>query len=610
MTRLLRPYGGLLVAYLKPQRGRALLLATLLVASIALQLASPQVVRHFIDIAQHGGPLPELTRTAALFIGVVLGGQLLAAVVLYLGADVGWVATNLLRADLLAHVLRLDLRFHNARTPGELIQRVDGDVDALSNFFSQFVGRVLGSMLLVCGIVLLLLWEDWRLGLAICIIAALGLALLSRLQGVAVPLVKAHRQGFAELTGFWEERLLGTEDIRALGAQPYIMRRHFDLLEAHMRKARLGNAALRIMQSAGELLLAAGTAATFSLSAYLLYGGAITIGTVYLVFAYTDLLAWNVLAIATQLDDLQQASAGIERIRELRAATSALPDTGRMELPPGAPALAFEQVSFGYNDGGTKIEDRGWKIEDRDLPSSILDLRSSLAGDLVLQNISFQLEAGHVLGLLGRTGSGKTTLTRLLFRFYDPQHGAIRLDGIDIKGLSMRALRQRIGMVTQEVQLFHASVRDNLTLFNPQLSDARILETIAELGLGPWLRALPAGLDTELAPGGGGLSAGEAQLLAFTRVFLRDPAVVVLDEASSRLDPATEQLIGRATERLIQGRTAIIIAHRLATVERVDEILILEDGRIIEHGHRAALRADPASRFAQLLRTGLTEVLA
>ncbi len=606
MIKLLRPYRELLVAYLRPQRGRALLLAVLLLASIALQLASPQIVRQFIDLSRQGSPLPELTQTAALFIGVVLGGQLLAAAVLYLATDVGWVATNLLRADLLAHVLRLDLRFHNAHSPGELIQRVDGDVAALANFFSQFVARVLGSLLLVCGIVLLLLWEDWRLGLAICGVAALGLVVLSRLQGVAVPLVKAHRQSFAVLTGFWEERLLGTEDIRALGAQPYTMRRHFELLGTHMRTARLGNTALRIMQSAGELLLAVGTAATFSLSAYLLYGQAITLGTVYLVFAYTELLAWNVLAIATQLDDLQQARAGIERIRELRTLTSALPDRGRMELAPGAPALEFGDVAFSYSDDRRPTtDDRKSQATDNGQLSTGVQLN---APTMVLNDISFRIEPGRVLGLLGRTGSGKTTLTRLLFRFYDPQRGAIRLGNIDIRELPLRALRQQIGIITQEVQLFHASIRDNLTLFDQQIPDARVLRAIAELGLEPWLRALPAGLDTTLAPGGG-LSAGEAQLLAFTRAFLRDPRVIVLDEASSRLDPATEQLIGRATERLIHGRTAIIIAHRLATVERVDEILILEDGRVLEYGQRAALQSDPGSRFARLLRAGLMEAL-
>jgi ATP-binding cassette subfamily B protein len=609
VIELLRPYRDLLVAYLRPQRGRALLLAALLLASIALQLASPQIVRHFIDIARQGSPQPELTQTAARFIGVVLGSQLLAAAVLYLATDVGWIATNLLRADLLAHVLRLDLRFHNAHSPGELIQRVDGDVAALANFFSQFVARVLGSLLLVGGIVLLLLWEDWRLGLALCGVAALGLVLLSRLQGVAVSLVKAHRQGFAVLSGFWEERLLGTEDIRALGAQPYTMQRHFELLGTHMRKARLGNTAVRIIQSAGELLLAVGTAITFSLSAYLLYGQAITLGTVYLVFAYTELLAWNVLAIAAQLDDLQQARAGIERIRELRMLASALPDNGRLALASGTPALVFENVSFSYSEGGTKDEDGGWRIEDGGSRPSILYPPSSIASALVLHDISFQLEPGHVLGLLGRTGSGKTSLTRLLFRFYDPQRGSIRLDTRDIKELPLRALRQQIGIITQEVQLFHASIRDNLTLFDPRISDSRILEAISELGLEPWLRALPDGLDTTLAPGGAGLSAGEAQLLAFTRVFLRDPSVIVLDEASSRLDPATEQLIGRATERLIHGRTAIIIAHRLATVERVDEILILEDGRVLEYGQRVALQSDPSSRFTRLLRAGLMEAL-
>jgi len=581
MVRLLRPYWDLLVTYLRPQLGKAAGLGALLLANIGLQLANPQVLRHFIDAARRGGELTELTQTAALYIAVVLGGQLVAAAVLYLGTDVGWTATNLLRADLLAHVLRLDQRFHTMHTPGELIQRVDGDVAALSNFFSQFVVRVLGSLLLVGGIVLLLLWEDWRLGATIFGIAAAGLIVLRRLQGVAVPLIKAHRQGFAELTGFWEERLLGTEDIRGLGAIPYIMGRNFGLLGAHMRKARLGNTALRIMQSAGELLIAFGTATTFAVSAYLLYGSAITLGTVYLVFAYTDLLAWNILAVATQFDDLQQASAGIERIRELRAITSGVPDTGRLELHAGAPELTFANVSFGYGEGAP-----------------------------ALKNVSFTLGPCAMLGLLGRTGSGKTTLTRLLFRFYDPQHGSVRLDGCDIRDVAVHDLRRRIGMVTQEVQLFHASVRDNLTLFDPAIPDARILAVIEELGLGPWYRTLPDGLDAELAPGGGGLSAGEAQLLAFARVFLQDPALVVLDEASSRLDPATELLIGRATEQLLRGRTAIVIAHRLATVEKADDILILEDGQVLEHSRREALRNDPHSRFARLLRAGLEDALA
>ena len=208
-------------------------------------------------------------------------------------------------------------------------------------------------------------------------------------------------------------------------------------------------------------------------------------------------------------------------------------------------------------------------------------------------------------------------MTKLLFRFYDPTGGQIRLgqgDLYDLRQATLGQLRHHIGLVTQEIELFQASVRDNLTLFDDTISDERIIAVLTELGLDGWLAGLAQGLDTQLSTGsggrGGGLSAGEAQLLAFTRVFLRNPGLVILDEASSRLDPATEQLIERAIDKLLADRTAIIIAHRLATVQRSDEIMILDDGRIIEHGARATLVADPTSHFYGLLKTGLEEAFA
>ncbi|PSN76313.1 ABC transporter ATP-binding protein, partial [filamentous cyanobacterium CCP4] len=210
------------------------------------------------------------------------------------------------------------------------------------------------------------------------------------------------------------------------------------------------------------------------------------------------------------------------------------------------------------------------------------------------------------LGLLGRTGSGKSTLARLLLRLHDIQRGQICLGGVDIAQVSLRELSQQVGFVTQDVQLFQTSVRNNLTFFNGHIGDRTILQTLEELGLMPWLEALPAGLDTELGADSGGLSAGQAQLLAFARVFLKDPGLVVLDEASSRLDPLTEQLIERAVDRLLANRTGIIIAHRLKTVERADQILILEQGRVVEYGDRASLASDRHSRFAQLLTTGIS----
>jgi ATP-binding cassette subfamily B protein len=217
------------------------------------------------------------------------------------------------------------------------------------------------------------------------------------------------------------------------------------------------------------------------------------------------------------------------------------------------------------------------------------------------------------LGLLGRTGSGKTTLTRLIFRLYDPDTGRIRLGRngatTDVREVPTIELRRRVGMVTQTIQLFHATVRDNLTFFDENISDEAILAVIADLGLSEWYASLSDGLDTELESGGGGLSAGEQQLLAFTRIFLQDPGLVILDEASSRLDPATEHLIERAVDKLVQNRTAIVIAHRLGTVQRADEIMILEEGHIREYGARTELAADPSSRFYSLLQTGMEEVL-
>jgi ATP-binding cassette subfamily B protein len=245
----------------------------------------------------------------------------------------------------------------------------------------------------------------------------------------------------------------------------------------------------------------------------------------------------------------------------------------------------------------------------------------------VLHDVSFKLEAGRVLGVLGRTGSGKTTLARLLFRLYDPRQGEVCLGGVNLRQTSLEELASKVGLVTQDVQLFEASLRDNITFFDPGVSDERVLAALETLGLRPWLERLPAGLDTLIS--GATLSAGEAQLVALARLLLKDPGLVILDEASSRLDPMTEAMLGQAWDKLTSlkaaatdgrrfwggqptspaRRTTVIIAHRLSTVERADDILILERGRIVEYGPRHLLAADPRSCFAALRRTGLEEVL-
>jgi len=290
---------------------------------------------------------------------------------------------------------------------------------------------------------------------------------------------------------------------------------------------------------------------------------------------------------------LQRAEAGIRSIRTLLDTHSRLTNDGALHLPSGPLGVGFNEVSFAYEAA------RSFQAEADDEPAMVP----------ALHDIDFALEPGTVLGLLGRTGSGKTTLARLLVRLYDPQHGSVHVDGKSVESVQIADLRRAVRKVPQEVQLFRASIRDNVRLFDLSVSDARVLSALDDLGIREWVLGLPDGLDTMLASEGGGLSAGQGQLIALGRAFLANPGVVILDEASSRLDPATEDLLEIAVDRLLKDRTAIIIAHRLSTVERADQIMILDDGRIAEFGDRHDLIADPASRLSRLLQVGLEEVL-
>jgi ATP-binding cassette subfamily B protein len=625
----LRQYWDLLVNYLKPQWAMSLLLAVLLFSGIGLQLVNPQIMRQFIDTAKGSQPLDTLWRLALLFMGIALAQQIISVSATYISENVGWTATNALRADVAEHCIYLDMSFHNARTPGEMIERIDGDITALSNFFSQFVIQVFGNTMLLIGVLVLLFREDWRVGVGLSVFAVIALVALWRMRDIASPHWKAEREASAEQFGFLEERLSGTEDIRSSGAKPYVMRRFYSLMRDLMKKTLKAVMMFNIMINLIELLFAVSNAVAFALSAYLFRQSLITIGTVYIIFYYSNMLMMPINRITRQMQNLQQAGAGMVRIRELLDTKSKIEESGQSaQIPRGALALEFKSVSFGYDDAEAKApetgaaEEAGTDARPQAVPAeSPPEDAQPHDKERVLHDISFSLRPGTILGLLGRTGSGKTTMTRLVFRLYDPDEGTIYLGHngdqgaygpapANIRDVSLLELRQRVGMVTQNIQLFHATVRDNLTFFDEKIPDETILRVIHDLGLGDWYASLPDGLDTELESGGGGLSAGEQQLLAFTRIFLKDPGLVILDEASSRLDPATEHLIERAVDRLVENRTAIIIAHRLGTVQRADEIMILENGHIREYGARAELASDPDSRFYSLLQTGMEEVLA
>jgi ATP-binding cassette, subfamily B, bacterial len=570
---------ALLAAYLRPEWRRATILGGVLLAGIGLQLAGPQIVGAFINDAESHGPLSELLWLAVAFLAAAVLSQLATVTETFLAEDLGWRTTNALRADLTRHVLNLDAAFHGEHGPGELIERIDGDVAAIAGFFSRFVVQVLGSGLFLIGVLVLLFIADWRVGAALAAFALMALIFMARGGGFVSVQARRSREAAADLSAFLEEHLTAMADIKTSGADGYAMQRLQERLAERFHRTWASGQAGSLFNGAVGVIFALGTGAALSLSVALHESGALTVGAIYVVFRYTAMLRVPLEQLTHQMNSLQQATGGIVRVRELLERKPAIVSSGDRPLPGGAVSLDLDQVSFAYHQ------------------------------EPVLRDVSFRLEAGQVLGLLGRTGSGKTTISRLVFRMHDPTHGAIRLAGVDLREVAVDSIGTRIGLVTQDVQLFPGSLRDNVTLFDDGVPDGRLREAFQALGLGEWLDGLPDGLETMLGQGGRGVSAGEAQLIAMARVFLKDPGLVVLDEASSRLDPVTQHRLESGAAHLLAGRTGIIIAHRLETVERADVIGILDAGRLVEFSERLRLLEDPDSRFSRLLRAGMAEAL-
>ncbi|ETT52652.1 ABC transporter ATP-binding protein [Paenibacillus sp. FSL K6-1122] len=570
-----------LLRYLKPVKGRLALLLIMLLTSTGLQLLNPQIIKRFIDTAASGGVLTNLVQLAGIFLVVAVFNQLITVAVSYLGNDVAWRATNQLRGDLLKHCLRLDMRFHNEKTPGEMIERVDGDVTSISNFFAMFIVQVIGSFVLLAGILGFMFSVNVPIAVVMTVFTLLSILFMVFIRNLGVDSSKNERAASAALFGLIEERIAGIEDVQANGHVPYVMNRFYRTMRTVFRKGRKAWLLRVIPWNTTVVLFALAVTAVLLLGVHYYMEGLISIGTLFLIYQYTQMLNDPIEMLGDQVQEFQKAKSGMLRSRELLSMRSVIEEGKEEQLPEGPLGLEFSQVHFSYN---------------QDKP--------------VLQDITFAIKPGERLGIIGRTGSGKSSLSRVLLRLYNLDRGTIRVGGTDITKLSLQALYRRVGMVTQDVQLFDGTLRDNLTLFNGDVSDQMIKETTDRLGLSQWINSQPEGLDTYLAAGGASLSAGEAQLFALTRVFLTEPSLVILDEPSSRLDAATEGMLQSAIDQLMKQSTGVIIAHRLATLEKVDRIMVLGDGKVLEFGAREELASNPASHYARLLITGREEELA
>ena len=567
-------YLALVRAHTRGRRGMFMVVVAALVAGAGVQVASPLVVRAFLDLAQAGAALERLLRVAVLFICVALAGSALDIVRSHAGTVLAWQAMNSLRRTLFRHTVDLGHSFFGRSSPGTLLERIDGDVAKLGRLLSDLLMELVANLLMTAGVIVVLLFEDWRVGVAVAAFAVVGALVVDRVRALGVPRFIRSRAASAAFFGRLGEWLTATEELRPLGGQRYI-RASLERVLAHwLPREVAAEIAGHAMSLVNTLLFIGGMAVGLSVAAGLYRAGLLTLGTVWLVYRYSELIRGPLSALRAEMQQLQQAQASLVRIDELLAESNAAHD-GAARLPAAACSLEFDRVRFSY-----------------------------VAGAPVLREVSFALAAGTVLGLVGSTGSGKSTIARLLARMIELQAGDVRLGGVSVRELASRHLRQRVAMLPQETQIIPGSLRDNVALFDDAVSAAAVAGTFQRLGAGTWLRELADGVDTAIGPGGRELSSGERQLVAIARILLRDPSLVILDEPAARIDPATEALVRGALAQLLHGRTGLIIAHRRSTLDLVDSIALLERGNIVERSAWADLVAGAESRIKAFIEHG------
>jgi ATP-binding cassette subfamily B protein len=570
-----------LLPYLRPDRRRVALALVLLVPVAASSAIQPLLVGQTIAVLRREPGWPWLqTLPVGQAVGQLVVLLLLAVMVRLLlqGSQslmvqtIGQRLTHRLRTDLFGHALALPLAVHDRTPVGKLLTRLTSDVEALTELVGTGAIGVLADVVTLVVIATLMLSTEPRLGLMLLALQLPVGWLVIRLQQRYRLANYRVREELSQLNADLQENLQGLEVVQMFRREAYNSAA-FARTNDRYRHAVDGTVFYDSAISALlEWVALVAIAVVLALGGSLVTAGVIGLGTFTTFILYSQRLFDPLRQMAERFTQLQVGLTAIERIGELREIdTEPDPAAGR-PLPPargGGGAVVFDDVSFSYRP---------------DEP--------------ILRGLDLQISPGEHVALVGPTGSGKSTIIRLLCRLYEPQQGRILLDGVDIRELPLAEVRRRLGVVLQDTFLFSGTVADNLRL-GADISNASLARHCHELGLEGLLNHLPQGLDTPLRERGGNLSSGERQLLAVARVALRDPAVLVMDEATAFLDPSTEATLQRDLERMLSGRTAIVIAHRLATVEAADRIVVLRQGEVVEQGPHDELRRQ-GGLYAQL----------
>ena len=599
--------------YLGRDRRRLLLTLILLIPVALAGAIQPLLVGQAISIlrtvsgATNEAVAPILqpldsTLALRLIIGALLISVLvrlaLQGVQSYNIQSVGQRLTARIRRDLFAHAMDLSLRFHDRMPVGKLLTRLTSDVDALAEVFGSGAVGVLGDLVTLTVIAVTMLLIEWRLGLLLLVSQVPVTLVVLWLQGRYRKANYRVREELSQLNADFQENLQGLDVVQMFRREAFNGDR-FQRTGLAYREAVNGTILFDSSISAFlEWVSLGAVAIVLALGGWMVTSGAMGLGILTTFILYSQRLFDPLRQMAERFTQIQGGLTAVERIGELleepleiRDHTLAGPGNTkespvetlpapRQVMPSARGEVVFEGVHFAYRP---------------DEP--------------ILQDLSFRLAPGEHVALVGPTGSGKTTVIRLLCRLYEPQQGRILLDGRDIRSLSLADLRRQLGVVLQDTFLFSGSVGDNLRL-DREIDDKQLKEVCRDLGLSSLLGRLPQGLDTELRERGGNLSSGERQLLAVARVAIRNPNVLVMDEATAFMDPSTEATLQRDLDRLLERRTAVVIAHRLATVEAADRILVLRRGRLIEQGTHLQLRAQGGlyAELAELQERGLARL--
>lgn len=579
-----------LLGYLRPYRGMTVAAVVLIFISSALQLVGPLAVAVAMDLfirpPEAGdrlsgvsrwvqeellarGLVPaEIASQGLMTIALVYFGSLVLTFVVlyaegYLMQLMGQYIMNDMRRQVFGHLQRLPISYYDRNPIGRLVTRVTTDVDALNELFSAGIVAILGDILLLAGIVGVLFWLDWRLALVAFSIVPLLLALTSWFKARARTSFREVRVKIARINAFLQEHITGMPVVQLFNRERTAYREFAEINDAHRDANLRGIFYYAVFYPGVELITALGIGLILWFGGGRVLAGVISVGALLAFLQYAQRFYQPLADLSEKYNILQGAMAASERIFKMLDTPVDIVSPAQAYAPREVRgAIEFDQVWFSYK-----------------------------ADEPVLKGISFRVEPGETLAVVGHTGAGKSTLANLLLRFYDVDRGAVRVDGRDVREWDLPRLRRSVAMVLQDVFLFSGTVGANIRLGEEAIDEERLRWAAHEVHALPFIERLPGGFDSPVRERGAGLSVGQKQLIAFARALAFDPSILILDEATSSIDTETEQLIQKALDRLLVGRTSIVIAHRLSTIQKADRILVMHKGEIREIGTHQELLA-------------------